>query len=1047
MLAAISFLLGFINTDSLIGNIALTIYVWLLPLPFVGYVSASIYLILGWALARRKRAAWLFLVITGVLMEIIVALALVGTLAEPTVNGTVLASLVSNMVVVGALLVALVVYRAEYQVKVRPGNFVRALLVLAGGFAVSLALGGILHRLVFHTPERYGNVIREFIVSGRPLLGNHWLWSVISFMLALSVIGAVATLMMSQRKQALMTLDEEREVRRLLACCSTDSLAYFSTRRDKSVFFSDDCAITYRVVAGVCLASGDPIGHEKHWPKAISEFIEMAHSYGWSPAVISASKAAASAYQAAGLKVLTLGDEAVLHSQTFRRNEHHDVERAVRRLERLGYTLHIRRHGSIPQAELDRLSELADEWLHDADERGFSMALGRLGDPADTECIMVEARFPDDHELAGRTAGLLSFVPWGATGASLDVMRRHPDAAPGVTEFMVVGLLEKGSDVGVSSLSLNFAVLREAFAKGAEIGAGPLKRAYRKILLFLSRWWQLESLYQSNDKYGPDWVPRYVCFESARTFAPTMFAMGAAEGFVNAPFGLFDVHQASLTDDEAAYVLEEATVKPAEADPVARPEMVEQRLAKRLRLLETGIEPYPVGEPVTDTCADTDGAATIAGRVMRLRDHGGVVFADIRDHSGDLQVIFERGDAGAAVLDSFAATVSIGDMVKVSGQIGASRNGTRSLLASRWQLVAASLHPLPNKIGGLKDPETRVRQRYLDLIVNPGQRDQLRARSNAIQAVRETLLGRNYLEVETPILQPVHGGANARPFTTFINAYQMNLYLRIAPELYLKRLMVGGMDRVFEIGRNFRNEGADATHNPEFTMLEAYQAHADYNVMREVAQSLVREAALAANGTSVVRGTVDGVVHEVDLASEWEVISVTDAISRATGEHIDADTPLAALHALADQLKIAYDPRWNWGTLVTELYEHLVEGTTVAPTFYTDFPADTSPLTRPHRTEPRFAERWDLVGFGMELGTAYSELTDPVIQRERLTAQSLAAAGGDPEAMELDEAFLLALEHGMPPAGGLGMGLDRLVMWLTDTSIRETLAFPLVRPR
>ncbi|HEY5848014.1 MAG TPA: amino acid--tRNA ligase-related protein, partial [Microlunatus sp.] len=288
----------------------------------------------------------------------------------------------------------------------------------------------------------------------------------------------------------------------------------------------------------------------------------------------------------------------------------------------------------------------------------------------------------------------------------------------------------------------------------------------------------------------------------------------------------------------------------------------------------------------------------------------------------------------------------------------------------------------------------------------------------------------------------------ARPFRTHINAYDLELYLRIAPELYLKRLMVGGVDRIFEIGRNFRNEGADATHNPEFTMLEAYEAYGDYTTMRVVVQNIIRNAALAANGSTVVHGRdAHGVGHEVDLSEPFRVTTVNDAISEAAGVEVTADTEKPELIRLADALEINVDDNWTRGNILLELYEHLCEHPTVAPTFYCDFPAEVSPLTRQHRVDPRLAERWDLVCFGAEIGTAYSELIDPVEQRARLTAQSLQAAGGDPEAMELDEDFLTALEYAMPPSGGLGMGVDRLIMMLTDSSIRETIAFPLVRPR
>jgi lysyl-tRNA synthetase class 2 len=309
------------------------------------------------------------------------------------------------------------------------------------------------------------------------------------------------------------------------------------------------------------------------------------------------------------------------------------------------------------------------------------------------------------------------------------------------------------------------------------------------------------------------------------------------------------------------------------------------------------------------------------------------------------------------------------------------------------------------------------------------------------------LFAKGFLEVETPILQQIHGGANARPFQTHINAYDLDLYLRIAPELYLKRLCVGGVERVFELGRAFRNEGVDFSHNPEFTLLEAYQAHADYLIWIDGCRELIQNAATAANGSPVVmRPGPDGPVP-VDISGRWPVKTIHDAVSEALGHHIDPDTELDTLRRLCDDAGIPYLSHWDAGAVVLELYERLVEERTEEPTFYTDFPTSVSPLTRPHRSRPGVAERWDLVAWGVELGTAYSELTDPVEQRRRLQQQSMLAAGGDPEAMELDEDFLTAMEYAMPPTGGLGVGVDRVVMLITGRSIRETLPFPLAKPR
>ncbi|HTM84882.1 MAG TPA: amino acid--tRNA ligase-related protein, partial [Mycobacterium sp.] len=360
------------------------------------------------------------------------------------------------------------------------------------------------------------------------------------------------------------------------------------------------------------------------------------------------------------------------------------------------------------------------------------------------------------------------------------------------------------------------------------------------------------------------------------------------------------------------------------------------------------------------------------------------------------------------------------------------------------------LRPLPDKWQGLTDPEARVRNRYVDLAINTESRDLLAARSQVLRAIRDTLYANGFLEVETPILQQVHGGANARPFLTHINAYNLNLYLRIAPELYLKRLCVGGVERVFELGRAFRNEGVDFSHNPEFTLLEAYQAHADYRSWLDGCRELIQNAAQAANGAPVAmrpaRPGRSG-LEPVDISGAWPVRSVHDAVSDALGEQIDADTALPVLRRRCDAAGVPYLRQWDEGAVVLKLYEQLVEARTEHPTFYIDFPASVSPLTRPHRCKPGLAERWDLVAWGVELGTAYSELTDPVEQRRRLQRQSLLAAGGDPEAMELDEDFLQAMEYAMPPTGGLGMGVDRVVMLITGRSIRETLPFPLAKPR
>jgi lysyl-tRNA synthetase class 2 len=486
------------------------------------------------------------------------------------------------------------------------------------------------------------------------------------------------------------------------------------------------------------------------------------------------------------------------------------------------------------------------------------------------------------------------------------------------------------------------------------------------------------------------------------------------------------------------------------------PEQMRVRREKLDRMREGGIDPYPVTFPRTMTNAEvrdaypdlapgteTGAKAGVAGRVMLIRNTGKLCFATLRDGSGDLQVMLSLAKVGEEQLEAWKRDVDLGDHVGVEGEIITSRRGELSVMADRFVITSKCLRPLPEKHAGLTDPEARVRQRYVDLIVNDEARRMARVRSATVRAVRDFWHEEGYLEVETPMLQPIHGGAAARPFKTHINAYDMELYLRIAIELYLKRLVVGGIEKVFEINRNFRNEGADSTHNPEFTMLETYGTYLDYNDMADLTQRMYQKAVVAALGTTVV-------VHEgqeIDLGlPEWPRITLYDAVSEAIGEEITPHTPIEAVRKHADTREIHWDAKWGQGKLVQELFEELVEHTLIQPTFVMDYPLETSPLTRQHRNEPLLTEKWDLIGFGTELGTAYSELIDPVEQRRRLTEQSLLAAGGDPEAMQLDEDFLRALEYAMPPTGGMGAGIDRMIMAFTGKNIRETILFPLVKP-
>ncbi|MCW2915684.1 MAG: lysyl-tRNA synthetase [Actinomycetia bacterium] len=486
------------------------------------------------------------------------------------------------------------------------------------------------------------------------------------------------------------------------------------------------------------------------------------------------------------------------------------------------------------------------------------------------------------------------------------------------------------------------------------------------------------------------------------------------------------------------------------------PEQMRVRREKLDRIRESGIDPYPVGFPRTATISEvrekypdleagteTGEKVGITGRVMLSRIGGKLCFATLRDGSGDIQVMISLAGVGEDALAAWKRDVDLGDHVGIEGEIISSRRGELSVMADRFAITSKCLRPLPEKHAGLTDPEARVRQRYVDLIVNDEARKMARVRSDTVRAVRDFWHEEGYLEVETPMLQPIHGGAAARPFKTHINAYDMELYLRIAIELYLKRLVVGGIEKVFEINRNFRNEGADSTHNPEFTMIEAYGTYLDYNDMADLTQRMYQKAVVAALGTSVV--VHEGQEYDLGVA-EWPRITLYGSVSAALGEDITPHTPIEQVRKYAEARQIHWDPKWGQGKIVQEIFEELIEHTLLQPTFVMDYPLETSPLTRQHRSEPLLTEKWDLIGFGTELGTAYSELVDPVEQRRRLTEQSLLAAGGDAEAMQLDEDFLRALEYAMPPTGGMGAGIDRMIMAFTGKNIRETILFPLVKP-
>ncbi|KFJ05358.1 lysine--tRNA ligase [Bifidobacterium tsurumiense] len=494
-----------------------------------------------------------------------------------------------------------------------------------------------------------------------------------------------------------------------------------------------------------------------------------------------------------------------------------------------------------------------------------------------------------------------------------------------------------------------------------------------------------------------------------------------------------------------------------EFGPLAHPEQVQMRVAKRALMLKEGVEPYPVHLDVTDTILqvrerydgkleagqETEDMVGIAGRVLFIRNAGGLCFVKIAAGDGTaIQGMVSKREVGADSLKRFKQLVDLGDHLYLRGRVISSKTGELSIFATEWSIAAKALQPLPALHKDLNE-DTRTRKPYIGMIADERMRDMVRNRSKAVASLRSTFAEHDFIEVETPMLQTVHGGAAARPFTTHMNAFDLDLYLRIAPELFLKRCLVGGIDRVFEINRDFRNEGVDATHAPEFTMLEAYQAYGTYDTIGQLVKELVQKTAMDVFGSHKVT-LVDGT--EYDFGGEWKTISMYESLSQSLGEEITPETAVEHLGAIADKLGVERDDVENHGKLVEHLWEHFYEDNLYEPTFVRDFPVETSPLVKSHRSKPGVVEKWDLYVRGFELATGYSELNDPVVQRERFVQQAKDALAGDAEAMDIDEDFLEALGVGMPPAGGMGMGIDRLLIALTGATIRETITFPLVKP-
>ncbi|MCE5290585.1 MAG: bifunctional lysylphosphatidylglycerol synthetase/lysine--tRNA ligase LysX [Nocardiaceae bacterium] len=857
---------------------------------------------------------------------------------------------------------------------------------------------------------------------------------------AAAFLAVLAVVRLTQRTSNTLTEVDESAIQALIARSDVnDSLAYFSTRRDNSVVFapSGKAAVAYRTGVGVSMAVGDPVGNQEAWPHAIEAWLEMCRNHNWIPAATGASKLGARAYRRAGLSTLRVASEAILNPTEFDLSapEFKAIRLAGNRLRKQGLTVRVRRQADIAAAELAAVHKRAAQWADTHTERGFHRSLGRIGEPSDTESLLVEAVGP------GGPVAMMSLVPWGATGATVDLLCRDESAPGGITELMMSELVLASAALGLTRISFGFTDVDNTATSGMA-----------RIPLFLSRWWQQDSSRAANEQYRPKWVPRYVAYPAGRV-SRVSIASGVIEGRRRAA-STFTSGRTRIDRSILADLLESPIPQPL---PVLsrqpqRPEHVRVRIDKLARLAEAGIPGYPPAYQPTHTIAAARDAVSgtrvrLTGRLLAWRDLGGLGFAKLRDATGDIQVMVDANRCGEDKAATFGSMFDLGDLIEVSGPIGRARKAEISLFAMDWRLVTKSLHPLPDRHKGLVSPEAKVRQRHVELATNPSAREVARARSVVLHSIRSSLAGWDYLEAETPILQSNSNGLNARSFRTQADVFGLELRLRTTPALQLKQLAIGGLERVYELGRSFADSGTSAQHNPEFTTLHAFEAHIGYGEMVTRCQEMVQQAALAVHGQALsFRQRYDGVMRPFDIGGPWPVRTFYEAVSEAAGQPVNAGTTISTLRIMCETAGITPRHTWDEGRLAYALYERLVVARTELPTFYRDFPVTMAPMARALATDEDLAERCDLVAWGSILGSVHTELTDPLEQRRRLALEESRALAGDVDAIRANDAYLEALEFGMLPTAGLWLDVDRVITLITGRTVRESLAFPFVKP-
>ena len=868
--------------------------------------------------------------------------------------------------------------------------------------------------------------------------------------------------------------DDFAHARRLVHTYGWDTLSYFVFRPDKSWFFSSDgeAMLAYGYRGGWALVSGDPVGRPESIPLVVDEFIAMCNRNAWRFAFLAVREADLPMYDTFGLHGLYMGDEAIIHTLEFDLDgrDMRKVRQSVNRYDKAGYTFELTSEFACDRSTTLRLNQISQQWRGEKPEEGFTTALSQDINGDCPECAIAVARDAD-----GVPMGFLHLVPMfgDKPGFSLDIMRYERDAPNGMMDYLISQTALELRAQGITRLSMNFAAFGRLLDDDIEF------RGFHKLARWsvkkLSTVYQADTLRRFSEKFHPHWLPRMIVFKEPGDIASVGILYLGAERFLRVPL-IGHVLAPRATDERSSAAHSDLAIPPGlmkrkpahrrrrgqqivppSADELGETPMFIANVRAARELRADGIEPWPI---LTDFAPDATAAelrerypslspdaatgdtVSVAGRVMALRRFGAFTFCDLQDRSGRIQLYVRRDALGEQTWQAFKK-IGVGDVAGATGEVITSRSGELSVAAKSTMLLSKALRPLPDKIHGFRDAELRARRRYIDLIMNDDSKATALGRITTLATIREFMCAHDYAEVETGMLYNIPGGAQAKPFITHHNALDIDMYLRIALELELKRLVVGGIERVFEIGRAFRNEGADNRHNPEFTLMEAYCTYTDYlELMTFVEEMLTECARRVTGGTEIAVGD-----QTMSFEPPWEQITMIEAAHRTTGLEIDLAMPDDEIRSRIEAYGIATEPAWGGAKMLEALYDEAVQMNIWDPTFVMDYPAATSPLAKRSRHSPLYAERYQLIVAGRELVNCYTEQNDPIVQREALMEQMRRREQGDDEAERIDFDFLRALEHGLPPLGGFGIGIDRLVMLLTGAdNIRDVILFPTYRP-